>query len=57
MMPSEKMVNMEIILDDDVLLKLALEAHRKDMKLNDYLIEILLEYCDEQQRDIEPIKS
>jgi hypothetical protein len=35
---NEKYKEIELYILDDVLLKLALEAHRLDMKLNDYIL-------------------
>ena len=34
----------EVNLDDDVILILALEAHRLDMKLNDFILQVLKDY-------------
>ena len=45
-MKNNNMVTVEIDLDDDVLLKLALEAHRRNLTLNDLCIEILQNYVD-----------
>ena len=43
---SDNYEEIEIQIEDDVLLKLALEAHRRDMKLNDYLLEVVMEYVE-----------
>jgi len=37
----EKLVNVELDLDDEVLVKLALLAHEKDITLNQVMVEIL----------------
>ncbi len=37
----EKLVTVTVELEDWVILALALEAHRRDMKLNDYIVELL----------------
>ena len=47
---SELKEEMEIVpieLPSDILLKLALEAHERDMKLNDYLVMLFMEYAKE----------
>jgi hypothetical protein len=41
----------EVDIPDDVLLKLALEAHRLDMKLNDYILQITKEYIEERKNE------
>jgi predicted HicB family RNase H-like nuclease len=41
------MIEVEIFLDDEILLKLALLAHEADIKLNDFIIQKLMEYVDE----------
>lgn len=46
--------DLEIIpieLPSDVLLKLAIEAHERDMKLNDYLIKLFMEYVKDILKD------
>ena len=50
---SDNYEEIEIQIEDDILLKLALEAHHKDMKLNDYLIEIVMEYVEKQNNELE----
>jgi hypothetical protein len=44
---AENMIEVEIFLDDEILLKLALLAHEADIKLNDFIIQKLMEYVDE----------
>ena len=34
-------VTITVDLDNDLILALALEAHKRDMKLNDYIVELL----------------
>ena len=46
-MMSEEII--ELDLSDDVLLQLALEAHNADMKLNDYIIQLLKEYIEDNK--------
>jgi len=43
------MEEIEIELDDDELLVLFKEAHRRDMKFNDLIIEILTEYIEKMK--------
>lgn len=40
-MRKKNWVTVTISLDKDLLLALALEAHKRDMKLNDYIVELL----------------
>jgi hypothetical protein len=42
-------VTVTVDLDSDLLLALALEAHRRDMKLNDYIVELLEKYVKERE--------
>ena len=48
---SQEYTEIELNIDEDVLLTLALEAHRRDMKLNDYILEIIMEYCEQVEND------
>ena len=41
----------EVDLDLETIGTLALEAHRRDMKLNDFIIEILTKYVEEHEFD------
>ena len=41
------MEEIELDLDDDVILNLALEAHKRDITLNKYINEILKKYINE----------
>ena len=45
-MKNDNTVTVEIDLEDDVLLKLALEAHKRNITLNDLCVEILQAYID-----------
>ncbi len=44
-----KLVEVEIDLSDDILLKLFLESHRRDMKFNEFCNMILLEYVNKKE--------
>ncbi len=43
-------VTITVDLDNDLILALALEAHKRDMKLNDYINEILKEAINDDRR-------
>ena len=42
-MSEEEIVNVDVLIEKNIILELALEAHRRDMKFNDFLVEILME--------------
>ena len=48
-MAEEKTVSIEIELEDAQLLKLALDAHEKDITLNQHMNEVLQQYIDEYE--------
>ena len=48
---SEEYEEIELDIPDDVLLKLALEAHRLDMKLNDYILQVVKEFIERQNNE------
>ena len=50
---SEEHEVITINLDDDVLLKLALEAHERDMKLNDYILQVVKEFIERQNNELD----
>jgi len=43
---SEEVIELDI--PDETLLKLALEAHNRDMKLNDYILQVVKEFIERQ---------
>ena len=45
-------VEVELELDEKTLLYLALEAHKKNVTLNDYMIELLEDYARERQKTL-----
>jgi hypothetical protein len=51
----EDLVTVDIDIADDVLLYLALEAHKADMKLNDYMVMLLEDYIkrNEMRKDFQ----
>ena len=48
-MAEEKTASIEIELEDAQLLKLALDAHDKDITLNQHMNEVLQQYIDEYE--------
>ena len=48
-MAEEKTASIEIELEDAQLLKLALDAHEKDITLNQHMNEVLQQYIDEYE--------
>ena len=49
--------NIVLDLPDEVILRLALEAHKKDIKLNDHLLNIIKDYIKEATGDVEEAKN
>ena len=45
----DKRVQMEVDLDDETLLKLAVEAHKRDITINKYIEEVLQHFIDTQK--------
>ena len=48
---SEEYEVIEVDIPDDLLLKLALEAHDRDMKLNDYILGIVKDFIERQNNE------
>ena len=44
------LVDVEVDLDDDVILALSLEAHKRNIKLNDLMVEILRDAMDNEEK-------
>ena len=53
MMESQGFESVEIEMDDEMFMTLALEAHNKDMKLNDFLVSLLEGIIKEEGLNIE----
>ena len=52
MTESQGFETVEIEMDDEMFMSLALEAHNKDMKLNDFLVSLLEEIIKEEGLDL-----
>ena len=49
----KNLVTITVDLDNDLILALALEAHRRDMKLNDLIVELLEEAVKKESSNVE----
>ena len=53
---SEESEKVELELEDEMFIALALEAHRKNMKFNDYLVMTLQQVIDEEGLEMVAVK-
>ena len=49
----DKRVQMEVDLDDETILKLAIEAHKRDITINKYIEEVLQQFIDKEKLSTE----